>query len=83
MHLLFSSRLCLFSLLKLLPLLMESLQSGDDGGPDLQISTLEGLYSLAHDAPSVLGQDVPALLPRLLSIAQGSKYSVREHARTL
>lgn len=64
-------------LLQILPLLMESLQARRAGGGgeddvELQVSTLDSLCTLIEDTPAVVGPHVPALVPRLLELAQSS-----------
>ena len=56
---------------------MESLQArradeGEDDDDELQVSTLESIYTLMQDTPAVVGPHVPALVPRLLELAQSS-----------
>ena len=58
---------------QLLPLLLESLQCNEAG---LRVSTLEGLLSLLHDAPQVVSEHVPSLVPRLLELARAPESMV-------
>lgn len=51
---------------QLLPLLLESLGSEDTA---LRQSTLEGLHPLIQDAPGVVSDHMPSLIPRLLLLA--------------
>lgn len=59
--------------MQLLPLLLESLQCSEAG---LRVSTLEGLLSLIHDAPQVISEHVPTLVPRLLELARAPESMV-------
>ena len=69
--------------LKILPLLLESLQLGmehegeveGDGGA-LQASILGSLCWLAEDSPTLLSSHIPTLLPRLLQLSQCSPHMV-------
>ena len=62
---------------QILPLLMESLQTdGREDDNELQVSTLDSLCTIMHDTPAVMGPHVPALVPRLLELAQASPHMV-------
>ncbi|KAL5022527.1 hypothetical protein ScPMuIL_001682 [Solemya velum] len=51
----------------LFPLMVQSLLYEDK---DLQLSTLNALYDLTHDAPKVVAQHVDSVIPQLLTLAK-------------